>query len=76
MQKAANGPKEVRLILDFEQPVYLFFNNEPQIDIIAWITRCSLELIGRSGLGYSFDTLAENSKPHRYADAAKELLCV
>ena len=71
MKKAANGPKEVGL--DFERRVSFFLNNL-QIDVTEWITRCSLELIGRSGLGYSFDTLAENSVPHRYAHAVKEIL--
>lgn len=74
MQKVANGPKEV--CLDFKRQVSSFFKKWPQIDVTSWITRCALELIGRSGLGYSFDTLAENSIPHRFADAAKELLCV
>jgi len=36
--------------------------------------RCALELIGRSGLGYSFDNLSENSVPHRFVGAVKELL--
>jgi len=45
-----------------------------EIDVIAWMTRCALELIGQSGLGYSFDTLAENSVPHRYVDAARQLI--
>ena len=40
------------------------------------MTRCALELIGRSGLGYSFDTLAENSVPHPFVGAIKQLLCV
>lgn len=49
-------------------------NGPEQVDVFAWMTRCSLELIGRSGLGYSFDTLAENSVPHRYIDAIKQLV--
>ena len=76
MQKVANGPKEVCPILDLKVSLFLIIRNELQVDVTAWITRCSLELIGRSGLGYSFDSLAENSVPHRYANAAKELLCV
>jgi hypothetical protein len=29
--------------------------------MLHWMTRTALELIGQSGLGYSFDTLAENT---------------
>jgi len=49
-------------------------NGPKEVDVIAWMTRCALELIGRSGLGYSFDNLAENSVPHPFVDAVKELL--
>ncbi|KAF8150007.1 cytochrome P450 [Crassisporium funariophilum] len=45
-----------------------------EVDILAWMTRCALELIGRSGLGFSFDTLAEDSVPHPYGLAAKQLI--
>lgn len=48
-------------------------NGPAEIDIIAWTTRLALELIGQSGLGYSFDDLTEDSKPHPYAVAAKQL---
>ena len=36
----------------------------------------ALELIGTSGLGFSFDSLAENTVPHPYGTAAKQLVCV
>ncbi|KAF8800823.1 cytochrome P450 [Phlegmacium glaucopus] len=48
-------------------------NGPKEVDVLAWMTRCALELIGRSGLGYSFDTLTENSVPRRYAEAVKKL---
>ena len=47
-----------------------------QIDIIHWTTRLALELIGQSGLGYSFDDLEEDSIPHPYVLASKQLTFV
>ena len=44
-----------------------------QIDIIQWTARLALELIGQSGLGYSFDDLEEDSILHPYVSAAKQL---
>jgi len=41
---------------------------------MSWMTRLALELIGQSGLGYSFDELTENAAPHRYGEAAKSLV--
>jgi len=35
--------------------------------------RTTLELIGQSGFGYSFDTLAENVTPNPYSAAMKRL---
>ncbi|KAH9852154.1 cytochrome P450 [Lenzites betulinus] len=40
------------------------------IDVQGWMGRTALELIGQSGLGYSFDPLTEDA-PDSYADAAK-----
>ena len=37
------------------------------------MTRLALELIGQSGLGYSFDELTENAVPHEYGIASKQL---
>ncbi|PPR07488.1 hypothetical protein CVT26_013457, partial [Gymnopilus dilepis] len=44
------------------------------VDIVDWMTRLSLELIGQSGLGYSFDELTKNCTPHRYGLASKQLV--
>ncbi|KAL1743131.1 cytochrome P450 [Schizophyllum fasciatum] len=44
-----------------------------ELDMLQWISRTALELIGRSGLGYSFDSLAVHSSPHPYATSIKEL---
>ncbi|KAF9557445.1 cytochrome P450 [Agrocybe pediades] len=55
----------------FEQKVK---NGPAEIDVMEWMTRLALELIGQSGLGYSFDELTENAVPHRYGEAAKSLV--
>lgn len=47
-----------------------------QIDIMHWFTRTALELISQSGLGHSFDSLAEGSDVHPYSTAAKQLMYV
>jgi len=37
---------------------------------LFWMTRTALELIGQSGLGYSFDPLTEDGVPHPYSTAS------
>ncbi|KAA1472339.1 cytochrome P450 [Dentipellis sp. KUC8613] len=44
-----------------------------ELDMMAWMTRLSLELIGQGGLGYSFDALNERST-NRYGAAVKNLV--
>jgi hypothetical protein len=41
---------------------------------MSWMTRTALELIGQSGLGYSFDPLTEDGKQHPYSKAVKQLV--
>ncbi|KAJ3514909.1 hypothetical protein NLJ89_g2097 [Agrocybe chaxingu] len=48
--------------------------SDQEIDIIDWMTRLALELIGQSGLGFSFDSLAEGTEPHPYGIASKMLV--
>lgn len=43
-----------------------------EIDILHWMTRTALELIGQGGLGYSFDPLTENIV-NPYAKAIKNM---
>ncbi|KAJ3489260.1 hypothetical protein NLI96_g2239 [Meripilus lineatus] len=43
------------------------------VDILNWMGRTALELIGQGGLGYSFDPLVKNSKSE-YGDAIKATL--
>ncbi|KAF8966256.1 cytochrome P450 [Flammula alnicola] len=45
-----------------------------EIEIMSWMTRTALELIGQSGLGYSFDPLTEDAVPHPFSIAAKKLV--
>ncbi|KAL0060215.1 hypothetical protein AAF712_012970, partial [Marasmius tenuissimus] len=47
---------------------------EREIDILSWSSRTALELIGQSGLGYSFDPLTDEACAHPYPAALKALL--
>lgn len=44
--------------------------------MLHWLSRTALELIGQSGLGYSFDSLIAGAPAHPYAETMKELLWV
>ena len=46
-----------------------------EVDILAWMGRTALELIGQGGFGRSFDPLTTTA-PNAYADAVKQLVCV
>ncbi|KAI3608726.1 cytochrome p450 [Moniliophthora roreri] len=49
-------------------------NDGPQeIDVLSWMGRTGLELLGRGGLGYSFDNMENEHKPHPFAEAMKSL---
>ncbi|KAJ3505247.1 hypothetical protein NLJ89_g7516 [Agrocybe chaxingu] len=54
--------------------VKMTINGPKEIDILEWNTRLALELIGQSGLGYTFDTLEEGSTPHPYGIASKQVM--
>ena len=45
------------------------------LDILAWMGRTALELLGRGGLGYSFDPLVSESKDD-FTDSVKGFVCV
>ncbi|TFK75131.1 cytochrome P450 [Pluteus cervinus] len=47
-----------------------------EIDMLEWMTRTALELIGQSGLGYSFDSLVDNAPQHPYSISVKQLVPV
>lgn len=47
-------------------------SEQKEIDVLHWISRAALELVGQAGLGYSFDPLTHNIR-NEYADALKSL---
>ncbi|KAF9522379.1 cytochrome P450 [Crepidotus variabilis] len=51
-------------------------NGAQEIDLLSWSGRTALELIAQSALGKSFDPLTEDTIPHPYAVAAKQLMIV
>ena len=60
----------------YKQNFQLTISDPFQIDLVSWMARTALELIGQSGLGYSFDSLVEDATPHRYSDSVKKLMWV
>ncbi|KAK7038693.1 hypothetical protein VNI00_010577 [Paramarasmius palmivorus] len=49
-------------------------NGPQEVDMLSWLGRTALELVGQSGLGYSFDTLADEECAHPYSKALKEFM--
>jgi cytochrome P450 len=45
-----------------------------EVDILSWMGRTALELIGQAGLGYSFDPLTDEESAHPYTRVIKEFL--
>jgi hypothetical protein len=43
-----------------------------EVDMLMWVSRTALELVGVAGLGYSFESFDDNSTPSLYAKAIKE----
>lgn len=50
-------------------------NGPRELDVLGWMGRTALELIGQGGLGYSFDPLVEDASEST-GDAIKTLLYV
>ncbi|KAF5316332.1 hypothetical protein D9619_006492 [Psilocybe cf. subviscida] len=46
-------------------------NGPLEVEMVSWMTRTALELIGQTGLGFSFDSLTEDEATHPYANAVK-----
>lgn len=42
------------------------------VDVMNWMSRASLELVGQGGLGYSFDPLVEDMR-NSFGDALKSV---
>jgi hypothetical protein len=49
-------------------------NGPQEIDILHWSGRTALELIGQSGMGYSFDSLTDDRDYHPYRIAVQNLM--
>ncbi|KAJ4474910.1 cytochrome P450 [Lentinula aciculospora] len=47
-----------------------------EINILSWMGRTALEIMGQAGLGYSFDPLTDEESAHPYSKVMKELLPV
>ena len=45
------------------------------VDILAWMGRTALELVGQGMMGYSFDPLTEDVH-NDFAEAVKSFVCV
>ncbi|KAJ3903765.1 cytochrome P450 [Lentinula edodes] len=45
-----------------------------EVEILSWMGRTALELMGQAGLGYSFDPLTDEKSAHPYSQVIKELL--
>ena len=43
-----------------------------EVDMLSWMGRTTLEILGQAGLGYSFDPLTED-RPDDFANAVKDL---
>ncbi|KAE9382819.1 cytochrome P450, partial [Gymnopus androsaceus JB14] len=45
-----------------------------EIDLLGWMARTALELIGQSGFGYSFDNMVDDVPKHKYSMVIKDLV--
>ncbi|RXW17120.1 hypothetical protein EST38_g8727 [Candolleomyces aberdarensis] len=45
-----------------------------EVDLLSWMSRTALELIGQAGLGYSFDPLLIGAPEHPYVESTKMLI--
>ncbi|KAG5635063.1 hypothetical protein H0H81_012559 [Sphagnurus paluster] len=67
-----DGPREVDMHqLQMLIGIDIYFL---QINILQWMTRAALEMVGQSGLGYSFDSLSDEESENTYTKSVKELL--
>ena len=48
-------------------------NGNTEVDVLGWMSRTALELIGQGGLGYSFDPLVSDTR-NDYGEALKDLV--
>ncbi|KAJ3829903.1 cytochrome P450 [Lentinula raphanica] len=71
-ERVQDGPREVNSE-SFSQE-YTSSQELSQIDILNWMARTALELIGQSGFGYSFDNLVDDIPKNKYSIIIKDLV--
>ncbi|XP_006462833.1 hypothetical protein AGABI2DRAFT_179442 [Agaricus bisporus var. bisporus H97] len=49
-------------------------NGPKEIDMLHWTSRTALELIGQSGMGFSFDSLVDDNDYHPYRSAIENVI--
>ena len=49
-------------------------DGQRELDMLDWMGRAALEIIGQAGLGHSFDPLISHTESDRYTKAAKTYL--
>ena len=47
-----------------------------EVDMLAWMGRTALELVGQAGLGWSFDPLVEDTVGNNLGTAVKSIMYV
>ena len=73
--ESKTDPKRYAVLLLLIVPLYgLNVLRRIQIEILSWMTRTALELIGQSGFGYSFDDFTEDSTRSVYAVSIKQYM--
>ncbi|KAK7676942.1 hypothetical protein QCA50_020060 [Cerrena zonata] len=64
-----------RVAYNLQEGIKNHINDAPKdIDLLHWVHRTALELVGQGGLGYSFDSLKEDVPYTAYARAMKDLI--
>ena len=53
---------------------YLLRNGPAELDILTWMSRTALELVGQGGMGHSFDSL--NEAPEKHGELMRDLVYV
>ncbi|THU92316.1 cytochrome P450 [Dendrothele bispora CBS 962.96] len=67
------------VIAKLEEGLSSTFKEGPEtqeIDVLSWMSRTALELIGQAGLGYSFDDLSGEAVTHPYTGVIKQFVTV
>ena len=67
---AAPAPAHSQLIAAVSARVQRDSADAAEVDVMGWMARAALELIGQTAIGYSFDPLTEDVAD-AYADAVK-----